>query len=544
MDERNKSRPAWLSRMAGPDELLSLLVLGTAVVALASPLAQVNWLPFVDYPQHLGTIAAIHGQGSPLFDRYFVVEYARTQYLLLYVLGDALAGPFGVEGAGRITAILSIASLPLAVASYLRAHGRPAILGALAAPIAMHAYVFWGFLNYAAGMALGIATLAAHMHLIRRPDAMRTGGFAIAAVLTFYAHAQLYAWMGLACVVQLAVLAPVIGRGRALRALGLSALGALPSIAATLFWLHQSGVIERGEAGGRSGHAAAVAAEGGGPSFAPVADTVRNWLSHSFDVYRDGSGVHVAVAFFFVASIVLMMRGFGDAAPSREEANLRSLAPEWVFVLTVALYLFGPFSYRLIEPISHRFLPLAIALVPVLGPRGPLSFRRALAIAPLLIALAITTAQVHASRFSETDREMGELDIALSRTEPGDRLLGLIFDPNSAVVPLPIYLHAHQYYQARVGGLACFSFVEFPKSPVQYAEGAAPPPFPPRFEWTPQRYDDSVWGEAFDYWLVRHEPGRDAPRSMFRHAAHAPELMYEGNRWSLFHRARPSDETR
>lgn len=528
----------------GPGALLSIFVLGTAAVALASPLAQVNWLPFVDYPQHLGTIAAIHGQGSAHFDPYFVVEYARTQYLLLYVLGDMLAGPFGVEGAGRITAILSIASLPLAVAYYLRVHGRPAMLGALAAPISMHAYVFWGFLNYAAGMALGIVTLAAHTQLVRRPDAVRASCFAIAATLTFYAHAQVYAWMGLACIVQLAVLSTVIGRARTLRALGLSALGALPSILAALVWLHQSGVIERGEAGGRSGHAAAVAAEGGGPSFAPVADTVRNWLSHSFDVYRDGSGVHIAVAFFIVAAFVIMMRGLGDATPSTEANPLRSLAPEWVFILTVALYLFGPFSYRLIEPISHRFLPLAIALVPVLGPRGPLSFRKALAIGPWLAALAIMTAQVHAARFSETDREMGELEVALSRTEPGARLLGLIFDPNSAVVPLPIYLHAHQYYQARVGGLACFSFVEFPKSPVQYAEGAAPPPFPPRFEWTPQRYDHATWGEAFDYWLVRHEPGRDAPRSIFRTATHAPQLIYEGNRWSLFRRPPPSDETR
>ena len=130
---------------------LTALVLGIATLALTMPLATVQWLPFVDYPQHLGTIAAIPGQGDPVFDRFFVVEYARTQYLLLYVLGDWLAALFGVEGAGRVTAILSIASLPLAVAFYLRAHGRPAMLGALAAPIAMHAYVFWGFLNYAIG---------------------------------------------------------------------------------------------------------------------------------------------------------------------------------------------------------------------------------------------------------------------------------------------------------------------------------------------------------------------------------------------------------
>jgi hypothetical protein len=75
-------------RSMGPEAALTLVVLGVASAALAAPLATVAWLPFVDYPQHLGTIAAIHGQGSPTFDRYFVVEYARSQYLLLYVLGD------------------------------------------------------------------------------------------------------------------------------------------------------------------------------------------------------------------------------------------------------------------------------------------------------------------------------------------------------------------------------------------------------------------------------------------------------------------------
>nr|MDQ3037594.1 hypothetical protein [Myxococcota bacterium] len=223
-------------------------------------------------------------------------------------------------------------------------------------------------------------------------------------------------------------------------------------------------------------------------------------------------------------------------APFPDAPAARSIAPELVLLLTFALYLFGPFSYRLIEPISHRFLPLALALVPVLGPRGPLPMRAQLAIAPMLIALAIATGQVHAARFAETDREMGELGAALAETEPGDRLLGLIFDPQSAVIPLPIYLHAHQYYQARVGGLASFSFVEFPKSPVQYADGSAPPPFPPRFEWTPQRYDHAVWGESFDYWLVRHEVGRGAPRSIFRGAEPAPEPRFESDRWTLFRR--------
>ena len=108
----------------------------------------------------------------------------------------------------------------------------------------------------------------------------------------------------------------------------------------------------------------------------------------------------------------------------------------------------------------------------------------------------------------------------------------------------PIYLHAHQYYQARVGGLACFSFVEFPKSPVQYRPGAEPPPFPPRFEWEPMRYDHHVWGDAFDYWLVRHEAHRQPPR-VFRAAsptnAAEPVRVIETDRWTLYARPELAD---
>jgi hypothetical protein len=163
-----------------PEALPTTLALVAACALLAWPLLGVAFLPFVDYPQHLGTIAAIHGQSDPRFSPYFVVEYARTQYLVPYMLGDWLAYPFGVEGSGRATAILSVVPLPLAVAWFLREHGRPAILGAASAAIALHMYVFWGFLNYAMGMIAALVALAGFARLARRPDAART---ALAALL-------------------------------------------------------------------------------------------------------------------------------------------------------------------------------------------------------------------------------------------------------------------------------------------------------------------------------------------------------------------------
>jgi hypothetical protein len=129
---------------------------------------------------------------------------------------------------------------------------------------------------------------------------------------------------------------------------------------------------------------------------------------------------------------------------------------------------------------------------------------------------------------------MGELDDALARAKPGRRLLGLIYDRGSAVVRLPAYLHAHAYYQARRGGLAAYSFAELPKSPVRYRPGLEPPPFPPRFEWTPEAFDPGRHGKYFDYFLVRTRPGQPAPRLFPEGDPEAARPVFEGPRWKLY----------
>ncbi|MFO0681814.1 MAG: hypothetical protein U0234_07175 [Sandaracinus sp.] len=560
-------RPAWRTALEGElaARWLTLVTLGIATVALAWPLLVTEWLPFADYPQHLGTIAAIHGQGRPDIAQYFVVDYFRSQYLVPYVLGDWLAYPFGVEGAGRLTAVLFIATLPIAVALYLREHGRPAILGAVTAGIALHVFVFWGFLNYSAGMVTGVLALAAMTRLHRAPDLRNALLLALAALVCFYSHAQLFLWFGLACIVQTLFLAPVAGWKRSARVAGIAALAALPSVLAVWVWLRVSNVVEQGEAGSRSGLAAQVT--DAPPTFSPVDELLRDWLSHSFAAYTDHAGERIALEMLTLVLFLVALRGApSPAAPTSPPPSApagspsgslaqrlaalwktrapvetyTSRAPEAVLVLTFALYLFAPFSYRFIEPINHRFLPLALALLPVLGPLS-LGPRARWAVAALSCALSIHVGMIHTAHFAETDEEMGDLAAVLEETRPGHRLLGLIYDRQSSVVGVaPVYLHVHQYYQARVGGLACFSFVEFPKSPVLYRPGTEPPPFPPRFEWMPQSYDHHVYGDAFDYWLVRHEAHRPLPPPFRRPSpsgAPTPVQVFESDHWTLY--ARP-----
>ncbi|MEO8348429.1 MAG: hypothetical protein ABI610_05910, partial [Acidobacteriota bacterium] len=258
-------------------------------------------------------------------------------------------------------------------------------------------------------------------------------------------------------------------------------------------------------------------------------------------VYRDGSGERLAVYFLGVVLLLLVLSAIetrSRSEPSRF-GNLPSppgtAAPELVLALTFVAYFCFPVAYKLVEPISHRFLPIALALLAVLGPADLRRRRVSGWLAGVaLLALSVETARVHLARFERTDSEMGELDDALARTKPGRRLLGLIYDRGSEVVGLPVYLHAHAYYQARVGGLAGYSFAELPKSPIRYRTGLEPPVFPPRFEWTPESFDAARFGPYFDYFLARTRAGEPAPRLFPAGGAGPPQLVFEGRRWKLY----------
>lgn len=524
----------------GSSSALTGLVLAVACGAVATPLLFAAYLPFVDYPQHLATVAAIHRAGDPAFGDFFAVEYGRSPYLLFYLASHALAFLVDVETATRLATVIGVAGLPLALAAYLRANGRPALLGALAAGVALSTWVFWGFVSYALGITIALAALAALAEALLYPTLRGFVLFAVLAIGAFYAHPQMYAWLVAASLVQVFASAPALGLRRTLARSSAALLAGLPSVAAVGYWLWRSDFAATGEASGRNELAGLVAAEGA--RFAPPAETLGRWLGHSFAVYRDGSGEALARLFFGVVLLLVILRVIETLAPLEPSrfGNLPSrprmtAAPELVLALSVAGYLFAPVAYKLVEPISHRFLPVALALLAVLGPRE--LRRRRLAgwlVGAALLALSVRTAGVHSTKFELTDSEMGELDDALARAKPGRRLLGLIHDRGSAIVRLPAYLHSHAYYQARVGGLAAYSFAELPKSPVRYRPDLEPPPFPPRFEWTPEAFEAARYGKYFEYFLVRARPGQPAPPLFSEGDPEAPRLVFEGPRWKLY----------
>jgi hypothetical protein len=516
---------------------VSWLVLACAFASVAAPLCIVRYVPFVDYPEHLSQIAAVANIDDPRFSPYYVLSLAKSQYFSFYLPATLLAKVVGTEPATRIVVVAGLAGLPLAVAAYLAAHKRSVVPAALAAFVALNVQTFWGFLNFALGVSIGILGLAAHARLVDRPSTRRTAWFALAALVCFYAHPYAYAWLVIACLLQTLCMLPSVGWRQAVASAWRAVVAGVPSVLALLFWLHSSQVLEHGEASARIDLGPQL--RDSRLTFNPPAENVAHWRDQSFGFYNDGSGTDLSRLFLGAIGALLVLRivlwGIGRR---RGDNRTTTLAPEAVLALSCAAFVFAPESYKLVAAINSRFIVVALALLPVLAP-ALLSGRVRAVVAVDVIGLLTYHGAVHVRHFRELDAEMGDLDEALARTVPGKRLLGLIFDPFSALVPLGLYAHGHQYYQARVGGMAAWGFVELAHSPIAFRPGAAPPPFPWGWEWNPGRFEWDRWGPSFEYILVRTQPGQKAPW-LFRSAiAGSMKPSYDGSRWKLYERLTP-----
>lgn len=517
---------------------LERAVLLASALSVAVPLAIVKKVPFVDYPEHIAQIATFAHFFDWRFHPYYKLALGQSEYFGFYVPAALFSKVLGVEIGTRVFTILALASLPISLAVFLSVHGRDRLSAAANACVAFTLCTFWGFMNFEVGVSVAILALAAQAAMIQRLTVRRAAWFAGAAVAVFYCHTYVYVWFVAACAVQLLAMAPRLPWRTSLKAAGASVVAGVPSGLAALYWLHASRFLERGEIGDRIGTVSAV--HYNPLRFASLDVSLDQWLSNSFGVYSDGSGRTIAVAFLWLIGALLVLRIGLWVAHSRRLKDIVIGAPEALCVFAGLLYLVGPRWFMNVDIINDRYIIIAFALMPVFGPArwfdGRWTNYVRMGVSACLVAFCAYVASVHVSHFREVDEEMGDLDEALEHTAPGKKLLGLIYDTGSSQIPLPVFLHAHQYYQAHVGGMAAWSCVELAHSPILYRDGAAPPPFPARFEWTPYVFAWQPWGPYFDYFLVRTTRGRAVPFGFTAATNGKVREIYDGSRFKLYER--------
>jgi len=483
-------------------------LLVACALANAAALWSGPYLPFTDLPQHAAAIAALRHWNDPAWkaQEYFTLALGRSQYLLYYVMGAALAFPLGSAERANLVLLSAIAvAFPFALRSLARALRADERLALFAAPLFWSQSLLIGFFNYLAALPLLLCGLALAVRDAQAPQPRRTALLAAVAVALFYLHLSAFLLFAPAALISWAVL------GRRPRALLWMAPVALVGAA----FLATSPVI----------HPAAVGwTQPTRVLFEPLSQALGNVPAALLDIWPGDWDEVVLLALLGAAAVL----AWPQRRDVEDEPRLRGIVAAWC-ALAASLYFAFPVAIGWLWQLNERYA-IAFALFAPLLLRPVRGIRGALPLA-VVAAAGLFSAGLAARQVRGFSGEVDGFDRVLEAATPGRRVLALVWEHDSAWAKFSPYLHFGSYYRARKGGLASFSFAELPQSPLRYRPERAPPPKPAHWEWEPWRFRNDVDGRYYDYLLVRGytDPfARAGPGPAWHVAARAgPWALYE-----------------
>ena len=434
-----------------------------AIIA-AAPVWIVRHPPLTDMPFHLATIRVVHSIHDPAFgiDGDLVVALGRTQYILYYLVGSALAFVMPLAWANVVLMSAYMAGTVLALRALLRALRKDERQCFFVVPLLVNVMFMYGLLPFLVGIPLMMWGLATAVRHFERPT-VRTGVLlTVLALATFYSHIFTFGIFALGVAAMFPWARP--------REWWRAALPLVPAAGFLLWWL--------------------VGTEAGRLTFGAVTENPKNEVPGNqplpFDaaigdahnqvtnVFADSSDEILLVA---MAAVALLAFGLahGDA-PERRSTPARAyvLLP----VACVILYFVLPRGHGYIWLISQRF-PILFLMMSIPLLRMPKGIRGAI-VGTLAFAVAAAStfnACKHFIAFETRSDEVGGFEEALEHMEPGKKVCALMQDRGSSVINgrfVP-YLHFGSYYQVEKGGVVMFTYTGYAHWPIQFKDGHYPP---------------------------------------------------------------------
>jgi hypothetical protein len=464
--------------------------------------------PLQDLPFHLAAIRVIKSFHDPAFgfDQNFVLTLGRTQYVLYYLLGAALATVTGVVGANVVLISLYLGGTVLALRALLVAFGRDERLCILVVPLLYNMMFLYGLFPFLLGIPILFFALALAVRHFERPTAGKGAALCALALALFYSHVFPF---GIFCI-GFAAMFPWTRPSRWVAA----AAPAAPAVAVLVWWstCTEAGRLARGAAMDN-------AADPRRSLDAAIAD-LPNWFTN---IFRDSSDdlTLIALAIVVVAALGLSL---GDRDRAKPEARAYALLP----IACIVLYFVLPQAHGYIWLIAQRFpILFAMTAIPLVRmPRGA----RGLLVASAAVAVAVAAVFNTCSHFIRFEQdEVGDLDGALAAMAPDRRVCALIYDKGSEVTNSVPFLHFGSYYQVEKGGVVMFTYAGYAHWPFTFQPGRFPPPGGParlRWEWTPESVSMGEIYPYYDYVMTRG-PG-------FRPAAGTYRVRWRGERWTVW----------
>jgi hypothetical protein len=449
--------------------------------------------PMQDLPLHLSTIRVIKSFHDPAFgfDRDFVLTLGRTQYVLYYLLGAALASIVGVFAANVVLVSGYLAGTVLALRALLRALGRDERLCLLVVPLLYNVMLFYGLFPFLLGIPLMLWALAMAITHFETP-AVRSGVIlSVLALSLFYSHIFPF---GIFCI-GMVVLFPWTRPSRWV----VSAAPAVPALLFLVWWstLTAAGRLARGAATDN-------AADPRRAIDAAIVD-LPNWFTN---VFRDTSDEVTTIALVLVVVAAIGL-SWGDRERTRPNVRGYVLLP----LACVVLYFLLPESHGYIWIIAQRF-PILFAMLAIPLLRMPRGFRGVLVTSAAVVVAAASVVNTCRHFILFETQEVGDIEGAIASMEPHRRVCTLIFDKGSAITNNVPFMHFGSYYQAEKGGVVMFTFTGYAHWPVDFQPGHYPPPGHAarlRWEWTPESVPMSEIYPYYDYVLTRGSGFRPSP---------------------------------
>ena len=179
-------------------------------------------------------------------------------------------------------------------------------------------------------------------------------------------------------------------------------------------------------------------------------------------------------------------------------------------------------------------VPRCSALFPDLPRRPPAPLRRSSARSRSARS-ACRTRSPRATRLRPGD---GRFPAITRRSRRRRKLLYLVFDHGGSTSTTTPFIHLPAYVQAEKGGWLSFHFAGSARRRSVYRRrppgAVVPPPFPTRWEWTPQLFRVNEHGPFFDWFLVR---SRTSPAAIFQADPTIVPVEHTGT-WWLYRRDR------
>lgn len=508
---------------------LPLLVLAASIAFSLWMFLRWRIQPMQDLPHYVGLSAIVSDWGRPgsiYTDLYEPIDPLAANSFLFVIVGYT-GRLIGVTHAMRLYLCLYVAGIPLVTAYALRVFGRSVWPAVAAAPLVYYNLSFIaGFANQLFATPFMFACIPLLYRILMKPTRGRITAGAIAYLILFLGHAQLYLWGGF---LSIALVVACIGftlldrreplLGRAKHA-GLQALVALSTVLPSLvvfgrwFWNTFGGGHDKAVVLNNTGSAK----EGFGAYFRTTGELFSQF-NDTFHVFQTGDDMKALLAIVIAVSIGVVF--------ARMHRFRRPPVLEVAFALTALSYFFLPDGIKGQEILSQRqpgislcFLPALLSPVPARISRGA----RAVVVTTIC-ALTIFLFKSWYSNLALFEREEAVgLTWVMDAMEPRARLHYVKNDPNSKYFNWRPFWHVEKLYMGDKLGQTPDTGAINATSPIRYKPGLEIHRVTDHYNWEGNM---EIW-RNFEYVLLRKQTG---PLNV---AKQHGELVRKSGDWQLW----------